>query len=883
MADLRNWREQLWESQRRIYRGDEAPAAAMPLGGLGTGSIALCADGSLRQWQIFNQVNHVAFVPQSFFAVWARRGAANPVVRVLMDPAAYATDSEELPVEPAPLVTDHIRPRELAMTLMDCHQDTVQRVEMVGEYPIAELTYYDDELPIHVRLEAFSPMIALDERNSGLPAILFMFHIRNPSQEAVQVSLIAAVQNAVGYDGVAEISDNRCHLFGGNVNRVVRMDGWTAVDMANVWLPADACAQGTMALAALADDVSANAAVERSGELLQVYLGHDGRLRGPEAGGPSPRGQTLCAGLAGRVTLPPGEEREVPFVLAWHFPNRYVNWSQGGFGVPDDGSKLWIGNWYATWLPSAMAVCEYVRDNFRELVEGTRDFRDALYDTTLPYWLIDAVTANMSTPRSPTCFRTADGNFYGFEGCCGASTGHCAIGGCCPLNCTHVWNYEMTLAKLFPRLEQTMRSVDLLVQMTEDGAIPHRTVLPLWLPRWADPGPHGHTVAADGHFGTILKAYREWLISGDRQLLDKWWPSIKKAMKHGFQRWDADGDGLLDGHQWNTYDLHFFGWNTFCSGYYLAALRAAEEMARIQGDEEFADECRRRFESGRALADAELWNGEYYEQKVDLGQHPERQYATGCLSDQLIGQWWAHAVGLGYIFDPEHVRTALQSIFKYNWREELAGHEQKPRKFACDDEKGLLVTTWPRGGRPEVPMLYCDEVWTGCEYQVASHMFYEGLVEEAAMIVRGARERYDGRRRSPWNEIECGDHYARPMSSWMLLEMAAGFFYSAPDRAMQFSPRVTPENFKSFFITGSGWGSIAQQRSEAEQTVTIAVRYGRVEIASLSLDLPDQVASVQAELDGKPVEVAVEDGKLFFPRPLTIDTGQTLTVRASLA
>jgi non-lysosomal glucosylceramidase len=72
-------------------------------------------------------------------------------------------------------------------------------------------------------------------------------------------------------------------------------------------------------------------------------------------------------------------------------------------------------------------------------------------------------------------------------------------------------------------------------------------------------------------------------------------------------------------------------------------------------------------------------------------------------------------------------------------------------------------------GRPVVPLRYCDEVWTGVEYQVAAHCFYEGLDDEGLAIVRGVRERYDGNRRNPFNEIECGDHYVRAMAGWSLL------------------------------------------------------------------------------------------------------------------
>ncbi len=877
-AQIAEWRKRLWESEPRVYRASEHPAAVMPLGGLGTGTIGLHCDGSLRQWQIFNQVNHDCYVPGSVFAVRAQPEGSAAVTRLLVAEAG----ENPAEVEPAPLVTDHIYPDGLRDMCAAFGLDRVANTEMRGDYPIARIRYLDDALPVEVELEAFSPMIPLDDEASGLPAIVFVFHIRNPGDTPVDASVMATLQNAVGYDGVAAIDGVRCECYGGNATRVVRLDGWTAAEMFNEWLADDAPGQGTMVLACLADNVSACAGWTDEAELGERFT-RTGRLSGPDAFGPTPQGETVNVALAAHVRVEPGQSVQVPFVIAWHFPNRYVNWSQGWFGIPDDGSKLFIGNWYATRWPSAMAVCEYIRDNFDRLVSGTREFRDALFDTTLPYWFIDAVAANMSTPRSPTCFRTADGNFYGFEGCCGGSTG-CKLGGCCPLNCTHVWNYEFTLAKLYPQLERTMRDVDLMVQMNEAGGIPHRTVLPLWAPRWKDGGPGSQTIAADGHFGTVLKAYREWLTCGDRETLERWWPRIKKAMEYGFERWDKDGDGLLDPDepQWNTYDLNFFGWNTFCSSYYLAALRAAEEMARLMGDQEFAAECRRRLDSGRTIVERELWNGEYYEQKVDLEKYPDLQYGTGCLSDQLIGQWWAHALALGPIVDPERDKAHLEAVFRYNWRWELAGHDQQPRKFANDDEKGLLVCTWPRGGRPKRPMLYCDEVWTGCEYRAAAHMIAVGLIEEAAIIVKGARERYDGRRRSPWNEIECGDHYARPMASWTMLEFAAGFFYSAPDRLMRIAPKVTPEQFRGFFVAGSAWGTISQQRDEQTLTAAVAPRAGQVEIARLELDVPETATLQRVALGGKEIAARLEDGVVVFDDPVSVTAEAALEVTVAL-
>lgn len=865
----------LGPSERAVYRGESLRAVAMPLGGIGTGSVALCGDGGLRQWQLFNQVNHQAHLPHSFFALWAQPAGGRPVARVLQSSARYDDDFAGPPTS-----SDHVVPEESRRLL--ARLPGVAEIEFAGEYPIAQVSYHDPELPVAVLLEAFSPMIPLEARDSGLPCVLFEFTVRNPGGRPASVSLAATLQNAVGWDGLKPIAGVSCPDYGGNLNAAVRLRGLWGVRLAHTGLPADHPGQGAMVIGALAEGASALVQWDDL-DLFWRDFAADGRFEAQGETPPSAPGRTWNAAVAVPLELGPGEEGRVVFILAWHFPNRYRNWGQW-FGVRDPRSRFWLGNRYATWFGDALAVAEYVRDHGERLMGQTRRFREVFYDSTLPRWLLDAVSSQCSIPRTPTVMWTEDGVVHGFEGCCGASTGGGA-GGCCPLNCTHVWNYEQALAHLWPELERTMRRTDLLVQLSPEGAIPHRTVVPLYLPRWRDEGPGSEVVAADGHFGTVLKTYREYLISGDRAFLDELWPAVKRAMEYGMARWDGDGDGVLEGPQWNTYDLNFYGANTFCTGFYLAALRAAEEMARLQGEEEAAQAYRARFEAGRARVEELLWNGEYYEQRHDARQHPERQYGKGCLSDQLIGQWWADLLGLGPIFAPERVRSALEAIWRHNFRRGFAGFAQQPRVFASEGDKGLLVCTWPRGGRPEMPMLYCDEVWTGCEYEVASLMLMRGLVEPGLLIVKAARERYDGRERSPWNDVECGDHYARAMSSWALLEAAAGFHHSAPERRLRFAPVLSPERFRCFFATDSAWGNLGQRVEGRRQVEEIAVAWGRLSARALEFARVEprrRLREVTARVAGRARALRWEEreGRVLvrFPRPASVGAGEVMEV-----
>jgi non-lysosomal glucosylceramidase len=476
----------------------------------------------------------------------------------------------------------------------------------------------------------------------------------------------------------------------------------------------------------------------------------------------------------------------------------------------------------------------------------------------LPYELLDCVSSQASIIRTPTCIWVEEGHFHGFEGCCGASTTHCGNSGCCPLNCTHVWNYEQSLSRLFPDLERTMRHTDLVIQQHPSGYIPHRTIVPFYLPRNWDRRIGGPAnPALDGMLGTVLKTYREYRQGGGREWLLQLWPRVKRLMDYVMTTLDPDSDGVLEGEQPNTYDISIYGPNSFIGSLYLASLRAAEEIARLAGDEATARRYRDVFENGRKNLPAEIWNGEYYIQKVDMEKYTEHQFGTGCHADQMLGQWWADQLDLGYVLPEDQVRTTLRSIVRYNWREDFVGFEQKPRVFASEHDKGLLICTWPKGGKPRVPTLYSDEVWTGIEYEVAGLLLHEGMVDDALKIVRGARARYDGRERNPWNEIECGDHYARAMSSWALLEIAAGQRYNAAEGFLAFAPRMTPENFRCFFITASGWGTFEQVASTTGQVETLIGRYGETKLHTLEFALTGAKPPRQttATLNEKPVSL----------------------------
>ncbi len=630
--------------------------------------------------------------------------------------------------------------------------------------------------------------------------------------------------------------------------------------------PASSPSFGTMCLAT--PDVQSKPTVawaDRDAALRP--FAEKGELPGPETMSPSLAGQTWNAALCKAVTLEPGQSQQITFILAWHFPNQY--YPQQNYRPANNQAGL-VGNMYANWFPDAAGVVRAVAADLDNLQRKTYAFRDNLFNTTLPQYFVDAAAANISILRSPTCFWIKDGTFYGFEGC------NPQGGGCCPMNCNHVWNYEQTLAKLWPALERNMRITELKYNQQDDGALKHRVTVPRTT-------PNNQIPVADGQCGAVLKAYREHLASGDRRFLDEYWPNIKKAMDYAITAWDKDADGIMDAPQFNTYDRVIFGKNTFISSLYLAALRAAEEMARLSTDEGAAKRYRELFEKGRKFAAESLYDGEYY---LQIADNLAGGYGKGCCADQVVGQWWARILSLGDILPVEQVRSSLTAIFKYNWLWSQDGFvgTQRFQQFADGKDKALLICAWPKGGRPEDPIYYRDEAWTGVEYQVAAHKLYEGQIDEALAMVRGVRERYDGVKKSPWNEIECGDYYARAMSAWSLLLGAQGYFHDGPQRLLAFNPCIAVDNHRSFFTTADGWGTFSQKRTAKQQINALAVAGGRCELADLRLGLPGEAKTVTGKVStgdrAVVANIALAAGatQIKFDGPVSIAAGQTLQV-----
>ncbi|MBS1874223.1 MAG: hypothetical protein JSU00_13485 [Acidobacteria bacterium] len=802
----------------RVFTGSELAMISFPLGGVGAGSIGLGGRGQLRDWEIFNRPDKGAAPAYAFPSIWVRPQGAKPVARVL-----------EARIAP---------PYEGQDGLGSRNAPGLSRLEgatFTGEFPLASIEFHDRRLPVEVRLEAGSPFIPLDAEESGLPVAVLRYRVKNRGRRAAAVSIAWSIENPVASAAPRKAADET------RVNTLRTGAGMTGFNMTNPSLDAAHPMAGSFALAVLTGGSGRVTALRgwpagpwwNSPLLFWDDFSDDGEL-GPEAAKIGPVG-ALCL----HRDIAAGAEAEYTFLLGWRFPNRTP--ARCGWSAPKGHGDDIIGNWCAQRFPDAWAAAEYAASNLDALQARTRRFAQALRETTLPAAVKEAASANLSTLVSPTCFRTADGEFHGFEGV----NDHV---GCCPGNCTHVWNYETATSHLFPTLARSLRRAAFGYSMDERGAISFRQLLPDGVERTG-------AAAADGQMGQIVKAYLDWRLSGDPALLGDYWPKVKKALEFAWVPggWDADRDGVMEGVQHNTYDVEFYGPNPLCGVYYLAALRAAAEMARAAGDPRSAAEYTRLFDNGAQWIDRNLFNGEYYVQRVRgfaadriakglrLGagaedpEHPEYQLGDGCLVDQLVGQYLADAAGLGPLLAAGNIRKALESIYRYNRKGNLAEHDSVQRTFALNDEAALVICDYGRGSRPRIPFPYFAEVMTGFEYSAAALMLYHGMVDRGVECIAEIRRRYDGLRRNPWDEAECGRHYARAMASWTGLLALSGFRYDGPQRRVSIAPPVAPARFRSFWSAATAWGSFTLETSAGRTRLTLEPAEGSLEIHAVEL------------------------------------------------
>ena len=806
----------------RTYRGEHLAKVAFPLGGIGAGMVCLEGAGAISHVSVRNRPD--VFNEPLLFGAVCVRGEPN-VARVLEGPVpgwkvmfpwgrenrgssgnGGGGKSYGLP-----------RFREAAFT---------------ARFPFATVTLHDAKLPVEVEITGWSPFTPPDADDSSLPVAALEYRLVNTSRTSVDAvfSFHAGNFMAAG-DGARQVRS----VPGGFV---LHQDGTTEK-------PHD---RGDFSVTADDADVRVNCAWFRGGWFDPLTMVWKSVIEGaaPEAatiagGAPSPGGSLYVP-----MRLSAGKSETVRVHLAWYVPRTDLRRGRhedpaaaccaGGTHVP----------WYAGRFGDIAEVTAYWHEHYDALRARSTTFSDCFHDTTLPAEVVEAVAANLTILKSPTVLRQTDGRLWAWEGCCDTV-------GCCEGSCTHVWNYAQALPHLFPELERSLRRTEFHENQDDRGHQDFRASLPI------RPTAHKFHAAADGQLGGIMKVYRDWRISGDTPWMKSLWPRVKQSLDYCIDTWDPDRGGVLVEPHHNTYDIEFWGADGMCSSFYLGALRAATVMGEASGDDVTA--YVRLYNKGRRRVETELFNGEYFIQKIQweglraadpaalsegswnadysdeakallAAEGPKYQYGTGCLADGVLGAWMAAVSGLGEILDADKVESHLRAVHRYNLKRDLSEHANPQRPtYALGAEGGLLLCTWPKGGQLSLPFPYSNEVWTGYEYQVASHLIMTGHVDEGLEIVRTARSRYDGRVRNPFNEYECGHWYARAMSSYALLQALSGARYDAVEKVLYLTSAVEGD-FRAFLSTATGYGTVGVRGGEP----FVEVRSGTIAVDEIRLE-----------------------------------------------
>ena len=421
------------------YSGRDLKYIGMPVGGICTGTLYLGGDGTLWNWDIFN------------VRTLNPGGPGDKYYREPMLP--------EKQFEQGFVIKTTVGGRTEVRTL---NKQGFKDIRFTGQYPVGTVHYADDNSPVKVTLKAFSPFIPTDADDSGLPATVMQYTITNTAKEDVAVELAGYLQNSV------------C-LFSDKQVQGVRFNEAKAAEEA-LQLICDAQLQDTKKQ--LADDGSMALTLlgRQSGDWVRVLCDCSKEsLSGAVFNGDSKAAnvragmkEKLIGAVGQLLTLKPGKEQTVTFVISWYFPNLHTG--RNGLSGLRNMDKLRA--YYSERFSSAAEVGRYIAENSDRLIGATLLWNKTWYDSTLPYWFMNRVFIPADCLATTVFQRFHDltgdayneGRVYAWEGVyLGTGT------------CTHVLHYEQAMGRVFPNLTRQLREqVDYGLSFRDDGVIRYR-------------------------------------------------------------------------------------------------------------------------------------------------------------------------------------------------------------------------------------------------------------------------------------------------------------------------------------------------------------------------------------------------------------------------
>lgn len=812
------------------YKGEYLNRLAFPIGGIGAGMFCLEGTGALSHMSIRNRPE--IFNEPALFSAIEVKGIKNGV-KVLEGPVQEWKVFGQRGSGNGDSGATYGLPR-------------FSQADFTTRFPFGTIKLHDADLPLEARITGWSPFIPTDEDNSSLPVGALEYQFKNTGMKNVE-----AVFSFNSKNFLANNQEARNSIQSTKNGFILSQEGTEKKPNLQ------------SSFAVFTDD--SNTVVDhcwfRGGWWDPLTMAWNDVRDGKINARPPVEKDAPGASLFIPFSLAPGATKTIRLMMAWYTPltnlhigevmkdeKKNCNPETGCCAGPSDlgvangrkNSSPDYSPWYSSQYANIKEVIDYWKKNYTELHQKTKLFSDSFYKSTLPPEVIEAVAANLTIIKSPTVLRQYDGRLWNWEGC-GDD------GGCCHGSCTHVWNYAQAIPHLFPSLERSLRNTEFCENQSLEGHQGFRANLPI------SPLKHDFYAAADGQLGGIMKVHRDWRISGDSKWLAKIYPMVKVSMDYCISTWDPRSKGVVEEPHHNTYDIEFWGPDGMCTSFYLGALSSIIEMGNFL--KKNVDKYKDLYEKGKLYIETKLFNGEYFIQDIEYKglnapnpatansfggdyspeaiallqkEGPKYQYGTGCLSDGILGAWIGRMCALPDFIDTKKITSHLVSVHKYNLKKDLSEHANPQRpSYALGNEGGLLLCTWPKGGKLSLPFVYSDEVWTGIEYQVASHLMLMGKVQEGLDIVRQCRDRYDGRVRNPFNEYECGHWYARAMSSYGMLEGLTGVRYDAVDKTLYIDSKVG--DFTSFLSTATGFGNVSLKAAKPR----LDIMYGKIDVVKI--------------------------------------------------
>lgn len=825
------------------YIGDFTKEISFPLGGIGTGSVGISGSGRLIDWEIFNRPSKGSINGYSHFAIKAIKDG-KPITYIINGNLEKDLMGQ---YKQSKFTGYGFGPETRTM----CGFPHFKKVEFDGEFPVATLNFKDDNFPADVKMTAFNPFIPCDSKNSSIPAAFFEIEVNNTTDEILKYQIAFSVANPY------EVSRNKADI----------RDNCRMLTLCNGAVDKNSVEYGDLTIATDCENTYIQTYWYRGRwqDNIVSFWNDFNNVENLKERNFNADGCRDIGTIAAEIEVLPNKSKKVRFILSWNVPNNQNYWNRGS---EDEWTKPWK-NYYATIFENSADSAVYSLKNWNDLYRRTLQFKNILHNTSVPKAVIDAAASNLSVLKSPTVLRLEDGSFYGWEGVHERE-------GSCEGTCQHVWNYAYAMCFLFPDLERSIRNLEFKYSTSEEGRMGFRLMLPVGREMTAT------RACVDGQMGAVIKCYREWKISGNNKWLADNWDNIKRVLEYAWSdknpdAWDLDKDGVLEGRQHHTLDMEMFGPSSWLEGMYLAALKAAAEMGEFLGDNEKAQEYGELFHNGYNWTKENLFNGRYFFHKVDITDKSitdrfsasdtywndetaeiKYQIAEGSSIDQMLAQWHADIICLGNIFDSEQVSTALKEMMKNNYKPCMGDFTNPWRVFSLNDESGSVICDYPDGvNKPKIPIPYCEETMTGFEYSFAGLLFSRDMMEEGVKVVSAVRNRFDGKKRNPWNEFECGSNYARSMASYALIPILSGFEFDMPNKYLGFKPYVTDE-FRSIWSVDGVWGEFNLDKNKA----VVSIAEGEILLSSLGLKFCKSISDLN--IDGKSVDFKFEKGIIYF-------------------